>query len=514
MCNVNDGRIIITDDDFNDENLQLGALDASESATQDINSTKQKFSLFLSQLERNHSFMWCGECSDNKLILPLWTELRDHFIHFHTEGWEILEFESWIAPDFIHKVQAFILSFHTSNQPDRDPVALQEQFGEKRRVPDFRYWQSISHCPELPHVGNEPESDFLEGSEIMDHLIPPPVLISPLHTMGPSRGHKISCPTCTAAPGISGGFGESTHIKRFMCPRADKCGNHIFSQRKSRLDMLSKTSQWRMLKGLRRKFKSGQFHFRGQASNGSTALKEFATRCPRPDDLLDEGILTYRDILEGHPPTTLQGVFAFVSLSFAMNAAMEDQGRDIQFSPSKAEFGLWRNSIKSDEERRIFDEITHTLWLQGSIQTSWPDAEFHQWEDGQIGESMRLTVGSFLDEMNSYDDMDFTMFDPFSSFDPGWPYYPFDYTSNMPSNYDIPEECPSPTRHPPNEAPSSQQIEPGIPQSLSDTNIFCSVTRFVKGICSSCSFTILWTNRMIRSIYGGRAVPSKSLYQL
>jgi hypothetical protein len=117
------------------------------------------------------------------------------------------------------------------------------------------------------------------------------------------------------------------------------------------------------MKRLRREIYSRHSHFLRLASNRPGELSEFARCCPRRKDLLDEVILTYRDILDDEPPTTLRGVFAFISLSYAVDAVLRCQNRQSLFSPSPADFRLWRKSIPDYGQKGAFDQLASLIWL-------------------------------------------------------------------------------------------------------------------------------------------------------
>lgn len=525
-----------------ERNLERDSLDEYEPSIQDIASTKEDFTLFLNQLVSNDFFIWCRGCSTERPIMPLWDQLRDHFIRFHTERWVTGMFEKYIAPDFTYQVQSWISALHGGNQQTGTPFILSHKEGLRQR-PDFRYGKCAGH-PSDPRSAKSEKchekgiSKVQRGSRYLQRMRDSGIgqdggcqSCSPKETsicdVAPIERNEFADQEnqgqdladgqfCDASPdkwNESTGRGTQNRDDS-VSPLCDMTRNKwnesasaarqsldltdlisiLSSKQTSRLETLSRTRQWKALAKLRTEFKSSHLKFSSLAVKGSTALLNFSTECPKSEDLLDEGILTYRDILEGHAPTTLQGVFAFVSLSFAMDGVMKDQGRQSSFCPSEADFKLWRESIQDIGERQVFDEITYAMWLKTPIPSPPVEIEVPQGELVPLGESMEYKVGWMLDGMYQ-SHLDFTLFDPlnfdfeppsypgnilqYDSFQP-WLPQQLGLTPHVTGNPTMWDCCHSQipgAAHPPSTDPSQTVASP----SLSGTSIFRVVAVFMEG---------------------------------
>jgi hypothetical protein len=264
---------------------------------------------------------------------------------------------------------------------------------------------------------------------------------------------------------------------------------------RSLFDMLRQSSQWEAMRKLRRKFHSRHAEFLHRASNSSTELRRFGRHCPHPKDLLDEGILTYRDILQGQPPTTLRGVFAFVSLSYAMDDVMRSENMQSSFSPSEVDFLLWRSSIEDSEEKLVFDQITALIWPHEPSPLAPNDLSFFPSHGHGPRESMQATVDGIFEGMEGHPNFDFSMFDQIAS-SMDWHFIgdsPVDPSPIDGSEFLDPNLIPEISEIPPDgifQDSLVQNIPPdssrpldtkGLPDILMGTVFFQVVATFIKG---------------------------------
>ena len=82
--------------------------------------------------------------------------------------------------------------------------------------------------------------------------------------------------------------------------------------------------------------------------------------------MLDTGITTFGDILDGQEPHSLKDVFAFTCPSYVMSKILQKHGR-VEGSQVLADTGLWRLAIKKENDRFIYDEV---------VKIMWPEIEF------------------------------------------------------------------------------------------------------------------------------------------
>ena len=101
------------------------------------------------------------------------------------------------------------------------------------------------------------------------------------------------------------------------------------------------------------------------AETTSSALCQLRARFPSSKTLANQGILVYRDVLEGFLPDTLGDIFAFASLSHAVSEILVRRKR-----MKKAEIlsGLqrWKNCIRDAAERDTFATLASGMWPQAS----------------------------------------------------------------------------------------------------------------------------------------------------
>ena len=77
--------------------------------------------------------------------------------------------------------------------------------------------------------------------------------------------------------------------------------------------------------------------------------------------MLDTGLTTFRDVLDGQEPQSLKEVFAFTCLSYIMSNLLQKHGR-MEGSPVLADTDRWRLAIKNEKDRLVYDEVVKILW--------------------------------------------------------------------------------------------------------------------------------------------------------
>ncbi|RDL35397.1 Uncharacterized protein BP5553_07328 [Venustampulla echinocandica] len=125
---------------------------------------------------------------------------------------------------------------------------------------------------------------------------------------------------------------------------------------------IPRKSQWATLRSLR---KASMYHYNQFAkATADSTLPE--TRRLRKSyvtakNMLEMGILTFRDVLHGQTPTTLMDIFAFASLSYVISKTLHANGH-IEESDILSGILDWRAAIIDESERSAFDEIAKQLW--------------------------------------------------------------------------------------------------------------------------------------------------------
>lgn len=133
--------------------------------------------------------------------------------------------------------------------------------------------------------------------------------------------------------------------------------------------------QWSVLQKLRREFSKRHRKFRKLAfQSGEPLVRSCAKRWRRPDGLLQLGILTFRNLMLGHPPTRLKQVFFFISLSYAMVAVMKNCDIEVPFSPGVEDFWALRQTIEDEHKQPIFDRLLMLTWPEDAKHSSITNA--------------------------------------------------------------------------------------------------------------------------------------------
>lgn len=129
----------------------------------------------------------------------------------------------------------------------------------------------------------------------------------------------------------------------------------------------ARTRQWKVLRLLRTEFNSRHRRFLCLAAQSELGLMKLRKACRGSAKLLTTGILTSKDILQGHSPVSLERVFSLLLLSYAM-AAVRDPGRSDSISPLRSDFSVWRQSLSKEAERQTFDILVSVMWPDVSSQ--------------------------------------------------------------------------------------------------------------------------------------------------
>ncbi|KAL2856803.1 hypothetical protein BJX68DRAFT_229495 [Aspergillus pseudodeflectus] len=337
-----------------------------------------RFALFLNQLGLTSHFLTCQQCLQ-PLASPTWSGLRDHFLSRHAPGWHIEAFEMLFSSDMKSEIQQLLQQSTTSDPLDDSANGKSQK----------RSTEGIDSSIDLAEAVRRAATEFTKLAGLLSDQ--------------EATRERLSA----AAAAVLRTLGGNN--------RKSKAWLH--TQNESTLKRLGNMAQWKTMKRLRREFYSRHSHFLRLASNSPGELSEFAQSCPRPKDLLDEAILTYRDILDDEPPTALRGVFAFISLSYAVDAVLHCQNMQSFFSPSPADFRLWRKSIPDYGEKRVFDQLASLIWLP-RCSPAVPDGSSLHFDQGQgLGESMQVAVDGILDSMERSPDFRFSVFEEFCNFD-------------------------------------------------------------------------------------------------
>ncbi|KAL8668532.1 MAG: hypothetical protein Q9168_006845 [Polycauliona sp. 1 TL-2023] len=147
--------------------------------------------------------------------------------------------------------------------------------------------------------------------------------------------------------------GSSPQEKR----KAEDLDRRRSKQMRSIHDYVRKRREWTVLRDLRTAFVSRNQHLLRLISE-SNAVKLKILGNYDQIDLLDTGILTFKDLLGGTSPKSLKEVVAFLHLSHSTAVVIRQHGN---FSPSARDLALWRYGVP-EGQRSLFDEIVHLLY--------------------------------------------------------------------------------------------------------------------------------------------------------
>lgn len=214
----------------------------------------------------------------------------------------------------------------------------------------------LDHSSEVPWVTATPDDDS-----------------SPSQFHGPINSMELLPQLMTGIPAVSGvdsrhrgGSMNTSNPVRGKSPiRVPTCYNGAPTHG-------DVPTRWAVLRRLRRAMVG--HHRRVQeviASSPLPAASKLAHAYPSAKSMREKGILTFRDILNGVPPTGLTGVFAFASLSYAMSVLLFERGR-LKREHILLGLEVWRDSIPDPEEREAFTWLAQTLWPEAETQLQQP----------------------------------------------------------------------------------------------------------------------------------------------
>jgi hypothetical protein len=147
---------------------------------------------------------------------------------------------------------------------------------------------------------------------------------------------------------------ETRHLRNIL---NDKLANSNDNSRQ-----VPRKSQWATLRSLR---KASTYHYnqfaKVTADSTSADIRKLRKSYVTSKNMLEMGILTFRDVLHGRTPTTLMDIFAFASLSYVISKTLHSNGH-IPESDILSGILDWRAAILDEKERSTFDEVAKRLW--------------------------------------------------------------------------------------------------------------------------------------------------------
>jgi hypothetical protein len=121
-------------------------------------------------------------------------------------------------------------------------------------------------------------------------------------------------------------------------------------------------SQWATLEELRLLSRDHYMEFlRLTTNHNSRGVKILRRMYGSPKGMLDAGITTFGDVLDGQKPQSLKEIFAFTCLSYVMSKLLQKHGR-IEGSQVLAGIGRWRLAIRKEKDRLVYDQVIKILW--------------------------------------------------------------------------------------------------------------------------------------------------------
>lgn len=123
-----------------------------------------------------------------------------------------------------------------------------------------------------------------------------------------------------------------------------------------------RASQWATLRSLREAMMYYYQQFtKATAESTLPEIRKLRKSYVTAKNMLEVGILTFRNVLHGQIPTTLMDIFAFASLSYVISKILHAKGH---LDESDILSGIldWRNAIADESEMLAFDDIAMRLW--------------------------------------------------------------------------------------------------------------------------------------------------------
>jgi len=206
----------------------------------------------------------------------------------------------------------------------------------------------INYLERLEPGSEEAHSPSARSDQAKDHL--PPNLAK-----GSWFGHLTTdLPELDAPESEERSKDEVRHLRNIL---NDKLINSNENSRR-----IPHKSQWATLRSLREAsmYHYNQFH-KVTADSTSADIRKLRKSYVSAKNMLEMGILTFRDVLRDQTPTTLVDIFAFASLSYVISKTLHSNGH-IKESDILSGILDWRAAICDEKERSAFDEIAKRLW--------------------------------------------------------------------------------------------------------------------------------------------------------
>jgi hypothetical protein len=206
----------------------------------------------------------------------------------------------------------------------------------------------INYLERLEPESEEAHSPSARSDKAKDYLPPNPA-------KGSWFGHlNIDLPELDALGSDERSKIEIRHLRNTL---NDKLINSNDNSRQ-----IPRESQWATLRGLREAsmYHYNQFH-KVTLDSTSADVRKLRKSYVAAKNMLEMGILTFRDVLRGQIPTTLVDIFAFASLSYVISKTLHSHGH-IDESDILSGILDWRAAIVDEKERSAFDEIAKRLW--------------------------------------------------------------------------------------------------------------------------------------------------------
>ncbi|KAL8993546.1 MAG: hypothetical protein Q9169_006266 [Polycauliona sp. 2 TL-2023] len=173
-------------------------------------------------------------------------------------------------------------------------------------------------------------------------------------------------------------------------------------------DYVRKRRQWTVLQELRTEFASRNQHLvRLISESNSVELKLLGEY--DPTDLLDTGILTFKDILSGTSSNSLKEVLAFLHLSYSAAIVMRRRGTPSSFSPSAGDLSFWRYSVP-EQQRSMFDKIIHLMYPDLRDRYDY-HVTMEPVHPGEAADHVHGFATDMLHDFEQHQDFDFSCFD-------------------------------------------------------------------------------------------------------
>jgi hypothetical protein len=200
----------------------------------------------------------------------------------------------------------------------------------------------------------EPESEEAHSPSARNDNATPS--FSPKSTKGSWFGHlSLDLPQLDASGSEERSKVEIRHLRNIL-------NDKLFNSDGDNSRQVPRKSQWATLRSLR---KASTYHYnqftKVTADSTSADVRKLRKSYVASKDMLEMGILTFRDVLHGHTPTALEDVFAFASLSYVISKTLHSKGH-IDESDILSGILDWRAAIIDERERSAFDEVAKLLW--------------------------------------------------------------------------------------------------------------------------------------------------------